>query len=644
MVSFKERLKFMETEKKKSGLEVAHEWFQHKFFDTIYVTAANDIEIEEVTSISLNSIDGVSKLSIKTASHEYNYESGSDGVFVCFEKDAKTPNDSKVLIISSHGSDVAFSSDIEKLRNFFEEKNEAKQNQNQPQIVTDFVEGKKNLAIVMGYYDNPSKITGIFSDALFIPNDAKVRIDTIPWSNNREEVCYIVTDAWKGVIYPSNFYSQDLMERLIELDNTEKALFSDNQISYMEATSATEEGLEIAKKIADIWKTKKNHDYNEAHGNVVINNMKDEKRKEEEAKKDEPCDDVVIVKDSNNYPCYKYTENFLMPIVHVKGSSAVENYFATMREKGKTLNMVYFNPSYRITDVASGCTQMEKNCLGVRCERFELVDDATLCPTMHIEDATISEIVPKWNVPIEHKSGRTIFEIFAEEGLEARNVVEEEEMPSVLRFDCGEGEKGYIFPSDDYDLGVFADILEKNMDISSGHIMKSESFEPSKNKDGDVEYYGGKEKVGDESLKTLISNFIETDGKDKYGNTKFKIKKTPKNYEHENDKIPTKKEYEEMFEKAKVASSVTSLLNEGESKIETMTNINQSETSVPDVVEKIVDKVLTEEDDSEPEEMFKKMAEKMQKEGIDTVFFWTESDGSVTCECSLRYSFPKKSE
>jgi hypothetical protein len=636
----------MDTEKKKSGLEVAHEWFQNKFFENIYVTNASDIEIEEVTSISMNKSDGVSKLSIKTASHEYVYESGSDGVYVCFEKDAKTPNDSKVLIISSPSSDVAFSSDIEQIRDFFveeeEEKNEMTQNQIQPQCVTDFVEGKKNLMLVMGYYDNPSKVTNLFSDKLFIPNDAKVRIDTIPWSNNRDEVCYIVTDAWKGVIYSANFYSQDLMERLVDLDNTEKALFGNNKISYVEDSSeTTEEGLEIAKKIADVCKTKSNHDYNESHGNVVINKMKDEKRKREEAKKNEPCEDVVIVKDSNNYPCYKYTENFLMPIVHVNGSKAVEDYFATMREKGKTLNMVYFNPSYRITDVASGCTEIEKNCLGVRCERFEIVDDATVCPTMHIEDATISEFVPKWNVPIEHKSGRTIFEIFAEEGLKAQNVDVEEEMPSVLHFDCGDGEKGYIFPTDDYDLGVFADILEKNMDISSGHIIKAEPFEPSKNKDGNVEYYGGNEKVGDESLKTLISNFIDTDGKDKYGNTKFKIKKTPKTYEHENDKIPSKKEYEENHEKDKVASSVTALLDEGESKSETSTSVNQSETSVSDVVGKIVDKVLTEENDCEPEEVLKLMAEKMQKEGIDKVFFWTELDGSVTCECTLRYSYPK---
>ena len=637
----------MDTEKKKSGLEVAHEWFQNKFFENIYVANGSDIEIEEVTSISLNTSDGVSKLSIKTASHEYDYESGSDGVYVCFEKDAKTPNDSKVLIISSPSSDVAFSSDIEELRFFFgkkeEEKNEMTQNQLQPQSVTDFVEDKKNLMVVMGYYDNPSKVTSIFSDKLFIPSDAKVRIDTIPWSNNHDEVCYIVTDTWKGIIYSANFYSQDLMERLVELDNTEKALFGNNKISYVDDSSENtmEESLEIAKKIADVWKTKKNHDYNEAHGNVVINKMKDEKRKREEAKKDEPCEDVVIVKDSNNYPCYKYTENFLMPIVHVKGSKAVEDYFATMREKGKTLNMVYFNPSYRITDVASGCTQFEKNCLGIRCERFELVDDSTICPTMHIEDATISEFVPKWNVPIEHKSGRTIFEIFAEEGLEAHNVDVEEEMPSVLHFDCGEGEKGYIFPTEDYDLGVFADILENNMDISKGHIIKAEPFEPSKNEDGNVEYYGGKEKVGNESLKTLISNFIETDGKDKYGNTKFKIKKTPKNYEHENDKIPSKKEFEKNLEKDKVASSVTTLLDEGESKTDTSTTINQSETSVSDVVGKIVDNAIAEEDDCEPEEVLKLMAEKMQKEGIDKVFFWTELDGSVTCECTLRYSYPK---
>ena len=552
-----------------------------------------------------------------------------DDVFAA-RKDAPKFGDIKSMLQSLVDGEAEFS----------EEKAEEK-NQLQPQSVTEFVEGKKNLMIVMGYYDSPSKVTNLFSDKLFIPNDAKVRLDTIPWSNNRDEVCYIVTNAWKGVIYSANFYSQDLMERLVDLDNTEKALFGNNKISYVEDSSeTTEEGLEIAKKIADVCKTKSNHDYNESHGNVVINKMKDEKRKREEAKKDEPCEEVVIVKDSNNYPCYKYTENFLMPIVHVKGSKVVEDYFATMREKGKTLNMVYFNPSYRITAVASGCIQFEKNCLGIRCERFELVDDDTICPTMHIEDATISEFVPKWNVPIEHKSGRTIFEIFAEEGLEAHNVDVEEEMPSVLHFDCGEGEKGYIFPTDDYDLGVFADILENNVDISNGHIIKAEPFEPSKNKDGDVEYYGGKEKVGDESLKTLISNFIETDGKDKYGNTKFKIKKTPKTYEHENDKIPSKKEYEENHEKDKVVSSVTELLSEGESK----STINQSETSVSDVVGKIVDKVLTEEDDCEPEEVLKLMAEKMQKEGIDKVFFWTELDGSVTCECTLRYSYPKKSE
>ena len=246
--------------KQKSGLVVAHEWFQDKFFETIYVNDINKNGIEEVKSIVMNNENGKVTLKIKTNTENYEFLSGTEDLYVCFE-DGK-PKTSKTLIISSPTTDIVFGNNKEQIEKFFEDDEEDTEEENytkQDELgnerlvislisdnkeVNSYLAAHKNEDLIVMWrnnleqdikkttktYDVDTVVAFIGKDGektcgeLTLTSDDGVTVVCPPWTDGDKNVLCGGSETDRFVVFPHTKHSITVMEDAIKNYTTFKKL------------------------------------------------------------------------------------------------------------------------------------------------------------------------------------------------------------------------------------------------------------------------------------------------------------------------------------------------------------------------------------------------------------------------------------